>query len=200
MKILNKLIQIQIQIIFYIINFQIIVINCKGNVHKGRAFHKMAYVRNYIYFLGGYIEQEATYTNDFFHLDISNHLNKNDGLIFGNLSIPSFDILQNDLFAIGGESNDKIFLFTENNKSVNYFSVTERKWQSPRPFQTTSTNAATDDHGNIYLFDDNKNNNNHFPNIIQIALPGMHSHQRYGYTATYLPRTGEIIFIGGYKI
>src|SRR5688572_14313059 len=73
-NILNKL-KIRIQIILYIINFQIIAINCQGNVTIGRIFHTATLVGKKIYFLDGYIDlKEKIDTNHFFCLDISKPL------------------------------------------------------------------------------------------------------------------------------
>jgi hypothetical protein len=66
------------------------------------------------------------------------------------------------------------------------------------PFETTSTNAVTDDDGKIYLFEDDNNNNKiSSHNIMQIAFP---NNQLYGYTATFVKTTRQIIFIGGYNL
>ena len=68
MNVINKLnkFKIQIQIILYIIHFQIIAINCQEYVRLERAFHTATLVGNIIYFLGGFINGNDT--NHFFYL------------------------------------------------------------------------------------------------------------------------------------
>src|SRR5436190_14986078 len=120
MNLLNKFkIQIKI-IIIYIINFQIIAINCQesvNNVTLGRAFHTATLVEKKIYFLGGFIKGNDT--NHFFSLDISNSLapgspDENKILLFDDLTslasasaIPSHNRATT---SVGGSLNESIFL------------------------------------------------------------------------------------------
>ncbi|RIA87183.1 hypothetical protein C1645_878202 [Glomus cerebriforme] len=230
MKILNKL--IQIRIIFYIINFQIYVINCQQDATPmtlGRAFHTATLVWPKIYFLGGYSEL-SNYTNDFFYLDVSNPVNKTEGFQFVNLAYltPNTTISGHNraTTSVGGEPRDTIFLFDGHMGNDSYyasgvifsFNTTEQNWEfvpfnygGNEPMRRTSMNAATDNNGKTYLFGGAKeleqspiqysNLMNTFDTINKFwgdepidstIIP------RDGYTATYIPETGYIFYIGGF--
>src|SRR3954454_1522246 len=119
--------KIQIQIILYIINFQIIAINCQGNVMIaiGKAFHTASLVGKKIFFLGGLINlnPKEIDSNHFFYLDISKSLvsrspDKNKTFPFKdltNLTLTSGIPPHNRATTpVGGPFNESIFLFGGN--------------------------------------------------------------------------------------
>ncbi|CAB5326402.1 unnamed protein product [Rhizophagus irregularis] len=112
MKLFNKLIRI-LEIIFYLISFQINVINCQQYVPMKRAFHTATLVEKKIYFLGGFTEL-SIYTNDFFTLDVSKSFNQSEGCPFEDLNHLSASVVPEHNRAttsVGGLSNDTFFLF-----------------------------------------------------------------------------------------
>jgi hypothetical protein len=223
MKLLNKLIRI-LGVISYLIGFHINVINCQKYVPMKRAFHTATLVGDKIYFLGGYTNL-SNYTNDFFTLDVSKSFKGSEGYPFEDLSYLSVSVPEHNraTTSVGGRSKDTIFLFDGHmgiytdyaNEIVQSFSTSDKIWQSvtvnvgKEPKRRTSMNAATDNNGKVYLFGGAKeldpiqyyNTMNTFDTINK-AWQSMDSDitltPRDGYTATYIPESGNIIYIGGF--
>ncbi|CAB4483523.1 hypothetical protein RhiirA1_474210 [Rhizophagus irregularis] len=112
MKLFNRLIRI-LEIIFYLISFQINVINCQQYVPKKRAFNTVTLVGKKIFFLGGFTESpKSSFINDFFTLDVSNSFNQSEEFPFEDLSKLSTNVLiPGHNRATTSVANDTFFLF-----------------------------------------------------------------------------------------
>ncbi|CAB4483524.1 galactose oxidase, partial [Rhizophagus irregularis] len=226
MRLFNKLIRI-LGIILYLISYHINVINCQQYVPMKRSFHTATLVGNKIYFLGGFTDF-ANYTNDFFTLDVSKSFNQSEGIPYEDLNYLSTGVPEHNraTTSVGGESKDTIFLFDGHmgnytdyaSEVVQSFSTSEKIWQTvttnvgKEPMRRTSSNAATDSNGKAYLFGGAKelrpiqyyNVMNTFDTInkvwFSINFDGIASAPtpRDGYTATFIPETSSIIYIGGF--
>jgi N-acetylneuraminic acid mutarotase len=212
-------------LIFYIIFFHIIVnINCQQYVPKERSLHTATLVGTKIYFLGGAENPESTkFLNDFFYLDVSKSFDKEKALPFIDLTnkaseIPPhygaattvFGALKDSIFFFGGDigkSNDQ-------SRLTYLFNATQEKWEMVTVSQSIVSrkmvmDAITDNNDKIYIFGGGivgvDSINSYYSNemmnfgiidktwtITKTELVG-----RDGHTATFLPDTGEIIYIGG---
>jgi hypothetical protein len=225
MKLLNKSIRTLV-IIFYLISFQTNLINCQQYVPMKRAFHTASLVGKKIYFLGGFTEL-TIYTNDFFTLDVSKSFNQSEGCPLEDLSYLSVNVVPEHNRAttsVGGLSKDTIFLFGGDMGSqskyaseiLQSFSTSKQVWQSvtinsgEEPLRKTSMNAAIDNNGKVYLFGGAKelvpiqyfNAMDTFDTINKVWLSMDFDvtlvTPRDGYTATYIPESSVIIYIGGF--
>ncbi|GBB86471.1 hypothetical protein RclHR1_01290015 [Rhizophagus clarus] len=217
----DKLIRI-LGLILCLIICQINVINCKQYVPMQRAYHTATFVGDKIYFLGGFTES-LNYTNDFFTLDVSKSFNQSEGLPFEDLSYLSSSVPEHNraTTSVGGQLKDTIFLFDGHmgnytnyaSEVVQSFSTSEKIWQSVtinsgvEPLRRTSMNAATDNNGKVFLFGGAKeldpiqyyNIMNTFDTINKVwNSMSTFETPRDGYTATYIPESNIIIYIGGF--
>jgi hypothetical protein len=163
-----NLFKIKIQIIFYIIFFEIIIINCKQYVPMGRSYHTATLVGTKIYFLGGNLSNNKL-SNEFFYLEISKSFDKTKGsLPFVDLSdkfsgIPSHS---KAVTSIGGKLRDSIFMFGGNIgifddpfKLLYSFNTTQQEWDAVTvvsngimPLRRRSTSSITDNNGRMFIF------------------------------------------------
>ncbi|RGB26649.1 hypothetical protein C1646_674627 [Rhizophagus diaphanus] len=224
MKLFNKLVRM-LEIIFYLISFQINVINCQQYVPMKRAFHTATLVEKKIYFLGGFTEL-SIYTNDFFTLDVSKSFNQSEGCPFEDLNHLSASVVPEHNRAttsVGGISKDTFFLFGGDMGSqskyasevLQSFNTSKQVWQyvtinsGEEPLRRTSMNAVTDNNGKVYLYGGVKelvpiqyfNTMDTFDTVNKIWFSidyDITLTPRDGYTATYIPDSGVIIYIGGF--
>src|SRR2546423_15627466 len=120
--------------------------------------------------------------------------------------------------AVFGELKDSIFFFGGDMRELNNqytlmysFNVTESKWkivtvpQGYIPTRRIHTRAVTDNNDKIYIFGGFDTSGFLFNEMIifdiinKIWNFGVNGAVRAGHTATFLPDTGEIIYIGGYN-
>jgi hypothetical protein len=164
-------------------------------------------------------------TNDFFYLDISKSFDKEkEPLPFVDLTDKALEIPPHwgAATSVFGELKDSIFFFGGNMGKLNdqsrltySFNTTQIKWkivtvsQGMVPIRKQIVQAVTDNNDKIYIFGGG---------ISGTSGKGYHSNDmiifdtinkiwtnngandlvgRDGHTATFLPDTGEIIYIGG---
>jgi hypothetical protein len=212
--------------ILYITFFQIIVnINCQQYVPKGRYFHTATLVGMRIYYLGGRNINNLS-TNDFFYLDISKSFNKTENsLPFVNVILNGttprhyggattvFD--KNSIFLFGGDRGT-----LQNTEDLIYRLDTTQPpliWKKTNVSENDAErrrflNAVADKNNRIYLFGGggggkfgnnvymHYNAMNIFDTTTNIWTKGTINNtiiKREGHTATFLPETGEIVYIGG---
>jgi hypothetical protein len=212
-------------LIFCIIFFHTIVnINCQQYVPRARSMHTATLIGTKIYFFGGAEDLKVTkFLNDFFYLDISKSFDKEKkelpfvDLTDKALEIPPhfgaattvFGALKDSIFFFGGEmgkSNDP-------SRLTYSFNTTQVKWkivtvsQGVVPIRKQLMQAVTDNNDKVYIFGGGFINNPDgyfskgmviFDTINKIWTNGEDGViGRDGHTATFLPDTGEIIYIGG---
>jgi N-acetylneuraminic acid mutarotase len=173
------------------------------------------------------IDKDMKVLNDFFYLDISKSFDKTkEALSFVDLSDMAIEIPPHygATTSVFGELRDTIFFFGGNMGKLNdqlrltySFNTTQVKWrtvtisQGAVPLRKQIMGAVTDNNDKIYIFGgglvDNVDNPNGyyysggmdiFDTINKIwtsVETGLV--KRDGHTATFLPDTGEIIYIGG---
>jgi N-acetylneuraminic acid mutarotase len=214
-----------LKLAFYIFFSQIIVnISCQQYVPVGRYFHTATLVGTKIYFLGGQTATESL-TNDFFYLDISKSFDKTkEALPFVDLTDKALEIPphQRAVTTVFGELKDLIFLFGGNMERFNdqfrlaySFSTVQLKWrtvtvsQGTLPLRKQIMGAVTDNHNKIYIFGggslEGKFPEEYYNSEMYIfdatnkfwTKAGSGLSGRDGHTATFLPDTGEIVYIGG---
>ncbi|GBB86472.1 hypothetical protein RclHR1_01290016 [Rhizophagus clarus] len=169
----------------------------------------------------------STYsTNDFFTLDVSKWFNQSEGYPYEDLSNSTVNVIpvhNRATTSVGGHFKDSIFLFDgDMGRQSNYasetlqsFSTSQQTWENveinfgEEPLRKTSMNAATDNNGKVYLFGGAKeltlNPIQYFSNMdvfdtINKSWQSMNTPvtPRDGYTATYIPESNIIIYIGGF--
>ncbi|GBC06262.1 hypothetical protein RclHR1_06710012 [Rhizophagus clarus] len=188
-----------------------------------RSFHTATLINNKIFFIGG--KSNNVLTNDFFYLDTSKKFDKSKSTLplvnlnDKSLNLPkhygattsSFGELKDSIFFFGGDignSNDP-------SKLVFSFNTTQLEWKNITISQSMILNrrrylsATIDNNNKIYLFGgefvdpinsiDNSNETNIFnPLLNNWTIGKIGPVGRKGHTATFLPKTNEIIYIGGY--
>ena len=212
-------------LIFLVYFFQIIVnINGQKYVPKGRYLHTATLVGTKIYFLGGGLDAGGIfYTNDFFYLDISESFDKTKGALpFVNISDKSSEIPKHyaATTTVFGELKDSIFFFGGNMTNYNglytlmrSFNATESEWnmvtvsQGNTPKRREHARAVTDNNDKIYIFGGvfidfttYSIEMTIFDTVNKIWSTGVNGIGRIGHTATFLPDTKEIIYIGGFNL
>jgi N-acetylneuraminic acid mutarotase len=213
-------------IIYYTIFFQIILkIKCQQNdIPMERSYHTAIVIDKKIYFFGGkaVVNKAVVTTNDFFYLDTSKKINKAKGkLPFINLNNKSLDIpkhygatttsfgeLKDSIFFFGGDmgnfNNPFELVFSFNTKLLEWKNITIS--QGMMPERRIHLCATTDNNNKIYLFGGEFIEPKTIDNEINIFDATLNNWTigkngplgRKGYTATFLPKTKEIIYIGGY--
>ncbi|GBB90349.1 hypothetical protein RclHR1_17290002 [Rhizophagus clarus] len=180
-----------------------------------RSSHTATLINKKIYFCGG--KSKENLTNDFFYLDTSKKFDKRNGLPLENLNDKSLNIPKRygTVTTSFGEFKDSIFFFggfdgvgNSNNPSSFSFNTTQLEWKniSMIPDSRIYLSAITDNNDKIYLFGgefitnmiSNSNETNIFDPILNNWTIGKNGPLgRRGHTATFLPKTNEIIYIGG---
>jgi hypothetical protein len=205
----------------------IVNINCQQYVparSMGRYLHTATLVGTRIYFLGGVRENGDSNDYYFFYLDITKSFDKTkEALPFVNLTLEGLEIPAHygATTSAFGELKDSIFFFGGDMGSSNdplrlaySFNVTQSEWKfvvykGAIPLRKQIMGAVTDNNNKIYIFgggyvghndpDYYNNEMNIFDTINKIWINGNNNGLigRDGHTATFLPDTGEIIYIGG---
>jgi hypothetical protein len=214
-------------LIFSAFFFQIIDnINCQKYVPKGIYLHTATLVGTKIYFLGGSTSVNFTesYINEFFYLDISESFDKSkEPLPFVNITDKASEIpphfaattsvfgeLKDSIFFFGGYMSDLsdpftyMYSFNTTNLECQIVTVTGGFVPSRRTF----AEAVTDNDDNIYIFGGVFENLNYSSEMIIFNTSDkiwtwntgpINENGRIGHTATFLPDTNEIVYIGGYS-
>lgn len=158
----------KIQIILYMIFFEITIVSSQQYVPMGRRYHTATLVGTKIYFLGGNL-QNYEFTNEFFYLEISKSFDKTKGsLPFVDLSnkFSGIPALSGAVASIGGKLRDSIFLFggsigafDDPFKLLYSFNTTQQEWNAvttvsngTTPLRRRSMSAITDNNGKMYIF------------------------------------------------
>src|SRR4051812_5448629 len=192
----------------------------------GRYLHTATLVGTKIYFLGGKREYDYSNDYYFFYLDITKSFDKTkEALPFVNLTCEGLEIpphygaatsvfgeLKDSIFFFGGDmgnSNDQLrLMYSFNTTTQSWKYVTISQGQTPK--RKRYMNAVTDNNDKIYIFGggiiSEKDLYKYYSselitfdttNKIIYAKDEYGLLSRDGHTATFLPETGEIIYIGG---